>query len=167
MGIFNRLEDLIKSYLHDEDGRIFGPGPRQGRSGDPDLDAAFDELNDYLGGPGEGDRGPAGGSSTNREQDWNGGFGRSRDFWENRGGSGPGGNTGLPPEDLRPDFAELGLPFGASGEECKAAYKKLLKIHHPDRHAGHPGNFQKATAKSARINAAYDRIEQWRKGGME
>jgi curved DNA-binding protein CbpA len=66
---------------------------------------------------------------------------------------------------LRGDFAELGLPFDASEEDCKQAYKKLLKIHHPDRHAGHEGNMKKATEKSARINAAYDRIQRWREGG--
>jgi curved DNA-binding protein CbpA len=161
MGIFDRLGDVIKSYLYDEENRGFGRGPRRGGAfSDPDLDAAYDELNDYLGG-GEGkDWGPAGGSSTNQD----GGFGGNRGFRETRGNSGPAGKAGLPPEELRPDFAELGLPFGASAEECKTAYKKLLNIHHPDRHAGHPGNFQKATAKSARINAAYDRIEKWRKG---
>jgi hypothetical protein len=152
MGIFDRLGDVIKSYLNDEDRRIFGRGSRQGGAwGDPDVDAAFEELNDYLGGAGGKDWGPAGGSSENRDRSWNGGFG-------------PAGNRALPPEELRPDFAELGLPFGASAEECKTAYKKLLNIHHPDRHAGHAGNFQKATARSARINAAWDRIEKWRSG---
>jgi DnaJ-domain-containing protein 1 len=148
--MFERLGDVIKSYLNDEDGRIFGSGPRRGDWSDPDMDAAFEELNDYLGGTEKKDWGPADGGAANRDRAWNGGFG-------------PAENTGLPPEELRPDFAELGLPFGASAEDCKGAYKKLLKIHHPDRHANHPGNFQKATAKSARINAAYDRIEKWRK----
>jgi DnaJ-class molecular chaperone len=69
------------------------------------------------------------------------------------------------PEALRGDFAELGVSFGASAEECKAAYKKLLKVHHPDRHAGHEGNMKKATEKSSRINAAYQRIERWRDTG--
>jgi hypothetical protein len=132
------------------------------------VDAAFEELNDYLNGAGEKDWGPAGGSFANRDRPRNGGFGgaEGRAFRENRDGSGGGKTADRPPEALRPDFAELGLPFGASGEDCKAAYKKLLKIHHPDRHAGHAGNAQKATAKSARINAAWDRIETWRKTGM-
>jgi curved DNA-binding protein CbpA len=69
------------------------------------------------------------------------------------------------PETLRSDFAELGLPFGASADECKQAYKRLLKQHHPDRHGGHPENMKKATEKAARINAAFDRIERWRKTG--
>ncbi|MDR0568327.1 MAG: J domain-containing protein [Spirochaetaceae bacterium] len=66
---------------------------------------------------------------------------------------------------MKRDFAELGLSPGASQEECKAAYKKLLKIHHPDRHAGHSENMRKATEKSARINTAFDRIEHWRQTG--
>jgi DnaJ-domain-containing protein 1 len=165
MGIFDRLGEVIKSYLRDEDGRIFGSGSRERPFGDPDLDAAYEELNDYLGGTGGKDWGPVGGSSTNRDWSRSGDSGGNRGFRETWSGFGPAGHTGLPPEELRSDFAELGVPFGASAEDCKAAYKKLLNIHHPDRHAGHPGNFQKATAKSARINAAYDRIEKWRETG--
>jgi len=70
----------------------------------------------------------------------------------------------LPPEWLRADFELLEVPFGADDETCKAAYKRLLKIHHPDRHAGHEGDFKKATEKTAKINAAHDRIEKWRQG---
>jgi hypothetical protein len=129
--MFERLGNVIKSYLNDEDGRIFGSGEkRRSPSGDPDLNAAFEELNDFLDHDGR-----AGASEAERPP--------------------------APPEELRPDFAALGLPFGASAAECKSAYKKLLKIHHPDRHAGHAGNFKKATERTARINAAYDRIEKW------
>ena len=124
MGIWSRLGSVIKNYLDDAD------TANEGTSGDPDLAAAFEELEDYLGRDGGGQANPP------------------RDI----------------PEWLRPDFAELEIAFGASGDVCKAAYKRLLKIHHPDRHASHPGNFKKATDKTARLNAAYDRIEQWRRG---
>ncbi|MDR1617813.1 MAG: J domain-containing protein [Treponema sp.] len=165
MGIFGRLEDLIKSYLDNGDGRIFGKDSYRGGAsgtGDPDLDAAFEELDGYL----NRDR-DAGGSSGDRERSWNGGFGGGTNRGSGAAGPGPDRNAGrtVVPETLRPDFAELGLPPGASAEECKRAYKKLLKIHHPDRHAGHPGNFKKATERTARINAAYDRIERWRETG--
>jgi DnaJ-class molecular chaperone len=106
------------------------------------LDAAYDELNEYL------NTGKA--ANEQVKTDYSEAPGRTR-------------NT-VVPEALRPDFTELGVSFGASAEECKEAYKKLLKIHHPDRHANHEGNFQKATAKSARLNAAYERITQWRAG---
>ena len=145
MGIWNRLGTVIKSYLDDYDEKIFGGGEKSGpsfRSRDPDLDDAFEELNDYLNRKGSKD-----GDTSGKE----------------RNESARSGSAKLPPEDLRPDFACLGVPFGASADECKAAYKNLLKIHHPDRHAGHEDNFKKATEKSARINAAWDRIEKWRK----
>jgi DnaJ-domain-containing protein 1 len=152
VGILDRLGDVIRSYLND-----VGPGPSGGgatgrRYGDPDLEAAYEELDDFLGGGNK--------AEFEEQRADKGGRAESR-------GNGPGGNAGrgTPPESLRRDFEELGLEFGASAEDCKTAYKKLLKLHHPDRHAGHEGNMRKATAKSARINAAYDRIERWRETG--
>ncbi|MDR2536690.1 MAG: J domain-containing protein [Treponema sp.] len=143
MGIFERIEDVIKSYLNDEDGAPFG---KTRQYSDPDYETAYKELNEYLN-DGTSTRHRASFDHEARSQS-------SRAYDSNRSAN--------IPEDLRQDFAELGLPFGASADECKAAYKKLLKIHHPDRHAGHAENMRKATAKSARINAAYDRIENWR-----
>jgi DnaJ-domain-containing protein 1 len=149
MGIWDRLGDVLKSYINDDDDRLFGKSRRQSSSGDPDLEAAFEELDDFLGGEAKG--GP---------------FGEAKGGPFHEAASGRTADPRRdPPEALRRDFAELGLPFGASPGECKAAYKKLLKLHHPDRHAGHPGNMQKATEKSARINAAFDRIEGWRQTG--
>jgi DnaJ-class molecular chaperone len=80
------------------------------------------------------------------------------------GGDSGGPDTAPPesaPERLRPDYAELGIAFGASAAECKAAYKRLLKLHHPDRHAADSGNYREATGRTARLNAAYARLEQW------
>jgi hypothetical protein len=164
MGIFDRLGDVLRSYLNDEAG-VFGrhskggPGTAGGRYGDPDVEAAFEELDEFLNrgkaGAFFGDA-AAGTEETRRSAAGNGSTGAYRKTSE-------GGRE--VPESLRPDFAELGLPPGASAEECKTAYKKLLKLHHPDRHAGHAGNMKKATEQSARINAAYDRIETWRRTG--
>ena len=137
MGIWSRLGSVIKSYL-DDDINVFRSSSHHS-SADPDLDAAFEELDGFLNGRKEK---PAG---------------NDRAF-----SAGTQERLKVPPEELRPCFTELGVPFGASAEECKAAYKKLLKIHHPDRHGKHEGNFKKATEKSARINAAWDRIEKWR-----
>jgi DnaJ-domain-containing protein 1 len=182
VGIFDRLGDVIKSYLYDEDGRIL-PRP-SGRNADPDLEEAEAELENFLRGgerrawgngnpAGPGSRGPGRGSGAGAGTAGTGpGAGWGRGAAGGRGpgtGTGPGARTGgggpaRPPEELRRDFAELGIPFGAGAEACKAAYKRLLKLHHPDRHAGHEGNMRKATEKSARINAAYDRIEKWRRG---
>jgi hypothetical protein len=182
VGIFDRLEDVIRSYLNSEDGRIFG----RPRGGDPDIEEAEAELERFLRGEepraktgdwGGGRRNP-GGAWTGNPGDWqdsragarqNGGAGGGQDSRtgaRQNGGAGGGRRQapGGPPESLRPDFEELGLPFGAGAGDCKAAYRRLLKLHHPDRHAGHRGNMEKATKKMAKINAAYDRIEKWRTG---
>jgi curved DNA-binding protein CbpA len=171
MGIFDRIGDVIRSYLNNADDRIFDGSSEEWRRGssDPDLEAAFEELDEFLSRKSRGRRqAPSGGRAWDSgEEAWSSGGTGSR------GGDWSGGfreETGSPgargaPESLGQDFAELGLRPGASEEDCKAAYKQLLKKHHPDRHAGHPGNMKKATEKTARIIAAYDRIAQWRQTG--
>jgi len=143
MGIWDRLESVIKSYFNDgklADGKetVFtGSGAR--RHGDPDFDAAYEELDDFLKGNDSKEKSKVWGDEKDRAAE------RKRPV----------------PEEIRRDFAELGLTPEATPEECKEAYKKLLKIHHPDRHANHEGNLKKATEKTARVNAAYDRLEAW------
>jgi DnaJ-class molecular chaperone len=135
MGIWERLGNVIKSYFTDESDKLFGNHSKWRT--DPDLDAAYEELDGYLKGK------DSGGKTSNREEA------------EKQKKPRP------VPEEIRKDFAELGLTSDATAEECKDAYKKLLKIHHPDRHANHEGNMNKATDKSARVNAAYDRLVVW------
>ena len=147
MGIWDRLETVIKSYISGaasggEDSKIHW---RSGKnSADPDLNAAYDELNDFLHGTNSGTADMKTGASAGAKA----GAERKRAV----------------PEHLHKDFAELGLTPDATSEECKEAYKKLLKVHHPDRHASHDENMKKATEKTARVNAAYDRLEKWFKG---
>ena len=123
MGIWERLENIIKSHLNEGNDRSYRKSPY--RRYDPDLENAYEELDDFLSGKNSGEK--------------------DRPV----------------PEELRKDFAELGLKPDASMEECREAYKRLLKIHHPDRHAKHEGNMRKATAKTARVNASYERLEKW------
>jgi DnaJ-domain-containing protein 1 len=177
MGILDRLGNVIKSYLLDDEEKVFGKTSVKSRgSGDPDLDAAMDELNDFLGkGPKAGYtrteysyteyRNTREGAQYSRTE-----YSRTEYSGKGAGKTGKAGGNGgnsasATGEELKADFAELGLSPDASAEECKTAYKKLLKIHHPDRHAGHAANMKKATEKTTRINAAYDRIEKWRTGG--
>jgi DnaJ-class molecular chaperone len=154
----NRLGDLLRSYFFDDDlDDDFGRGTTHGGvHGDPDMDDAWAELNEFMDGASSAWKGQA--------RDWEdprwSRAGESRDFRsETRKREGP-------PERLRVDFEELGVAFGADEETCKTAYKKLLKIYHPDRHARHEGELKKATAKSARINAAYENICRWRSNGV-
>lgn len=52
-------------------------------------------------------------------------------------------------------YKVLGVPDGASEEECTKAYKKLAKKYHPDLNP----NDRNAAKKMAEINAAYDQIK--------
>ena len=135
MGIWDRLGNVIKSYINDYSEDVFrGSSPKgQFKAGDPDLNAAYEELDEFLQ-TGENKKKPPSHDEPKRPP---------------------------PPEELHKDFAELGLTPEASFEECRAAYKKLLKIHHPDKHSRHPDNMKKATEKSARVNASYKRLEDW------
>ena len=143
MGIWNRLGNVLKSYVNDGADRVFNDHkPRH--SVDDDFNAAYEELEDYL----KGDK-----TEHTRES------GRTFSKKET-----PSGRRAVPSE-LKRDFVELGLNSRASEDECKEAYKKLLKIHHPDRHGGNPELMKKATEKTARINASYDRLVTWFKAG--
>ena len=68
--------------------------------------------------------------------------------------------------DARPDpYVLLGLSRGASDDEVKAAYRKLVRENHPDRLTaeGMPPEFvQIANDKLATINAAYDQVARQR-----
>ena len=136
MGIWGRLGNVLKSYINDGVERVLGEERPWQSQGDDDFNAAYEELDEFLKGGNKG-----------RDAD-----GSEKRHYEQRRSV---------PADLKRDFAELGLSPEASEEECKEAYKKLLKIHHPDRHGGDPELMKKATEKSARINAAYDRLEIW------
>ncbi|MCL2130497.1 MAG: J domain-containing protein [Treponema sp.] len=130
MGIWERLGTVVKSYLNDDESGTFEKSTSRS-SIDPDLNAAYDELNDFLKG------------KENREK-------HEKKEPQKK-----------VPEELCKYFTELGLPPGSSMDECKIAYKKLLKLHHPDRHAGESEKIKKATEKSALLNTAYDQIEKW------
>jgi DnaJ-domain-containing protein 1 len=143
MGIWDRLGNVIKSYVNDERDKVFGKTGAK-RHNDPDLNAAYEELDDFLRGK-EASASCADFSAAEKSG--------NEDEKQIK--------TSTVPEEVRQDFAELGLTPDATAEECKEAYKKLLKIHHPDRHTNHDENMKKATDKAARVNAAYDRLVTW------
>jgi DnaJ-domain-containing protein 1 len=146
VGIFDRFGNVLRTYLGDGEAwqDVRNTASRRDFSADPDLEDAFAELEEFLRG-----KNPFAGEKNRTSY---------RSAGENRA-------RPAVPEALRADFAELGLEFGADAVQCKAAHKRLLKIHHPDRHASHKGNMEKATIKSSKINAAYERICKWRETG--
>lgn len=144
--IFDRFERLFKSWV--AQGEASDAKRSAHRSGDPDLDAAMDELDDFLSSA-RGDE-----EAAEREK------ARRRAEEEARAKASAAPSPGRD-QRLAAAYEYLGLPFGTPLEEVKAKYKKLLLKHHPDRHAGNPENIKKATETSARINEAWRIIEAW------
>jgi hypothetical protein len=154
--LLDRLAGLLRALLGDGTGggrraghgtdSPRGPGadrPSAGRPADPDLAAAWDELNDYL-----GDGSVRGGGG----RDGSGRDGGSRD---DRGG---GTAAGAPPGSLRQDYANLEVPFGADIETVRRSYKRLVLRYHPDRHAGDPERLRVATEITKKVNESFERI---------
>ena len=145
MGILRRLETVIRSYINNGSSpsssvRSGNPNPY---SADPDLNEAYEELDDLLYG-------------KDKEQD------DPFDAKDHPSREQKKTNDEKPiPDEIKRDFAELGLSPDATLNECRKAYKKLLKIHHPDLHAGHEANSRKATMKMTAVNASYERLIDW------
>lgn len=171
--IFDRLGTLFKSMFQDSDDDSFGGTLHSTRSsGDPDLDAAYDELNDFL----NKDMG----ESERRERDEmrNARARASAEARQGASGQGYGGaNRGYgsaqagsrakawPPTGLQNDYKVFDLPVGTKLPQVKSVYKKILMEFHPDRHAGNPEMLKKSTEYSAKVNAAYRRIEHYLETG--
>ncbi len=62
-------------------------------------------------------------------------------------------------------YANLELPPGASYEKVKAAYRRLLRNYHPDKHDLDPSKSKTAEEISKRLNEAMDYFEKEHKGG--
>jgi len=61
--------------------------------------------------------------------------------------------------NLKQCYAILEIEETASIEEIKQAYRDLIAIWHPDRHARNPRLQEKATEKLKALNTAYDSLE--------
>ena len=146
--LFDRLGDLLRTVLGGDGGTTTSGGRRTGRPShvdDPDLAAAWDELEDYL----DSDDPASGAGGTGRRQYRPGDAGADRTAAKKD-----------PRDHLRNDYETLGVAFGAPMSDVRRAYKRLMQAHHPDRFANDPGKQAAATRKAARINDAYARIER-------
>jgi DnaJ-domain-containing protein 1 len=55
----------------------------------------------------------------------------------------------------------LDLPYGADFDQVKAAYRKLMRRYHPDRHVQAPEKQKAATELSMQVTQAYNEIEAY------
>lgn len=147
---FSRLTDLLLGLFRDTD-----PGePRFGRSSrgpiDPDLQEAWEELDEYL------QAGRARRRERHQESE------PRREFHREQARHRPT-SPARPapiPESLRQDYANLQVAFGAPFSEVKRAYKRLLHQYHPDRFSGDPEKQRTATRITQTITASFRRIRQ-------
>ena len=133
--IIVRFNRLIKSMFVDTDDIDFGYDDLSETS-DNYFSEAWDELNDFLSSPVGSSRGKTRYSS--------------KDSY-----------IPSPPEILRPDYMNMGVPFGADFEITKKAYKKLIRKHHPDNNSKNQESLKKATEKSKNLNISFQRIKAW------
>ena len=58
-------------------------------------------------------------------------------------------------------FDVLEVPYNATFEETKQAYRDLIQIWHPDKHHGNDRLRDKGTEKLKEINAAWEDLKNW------
>jgi DnaJ-domain-containing protein 1 len=165
--IFDRLERLVKAWVNSgtSGGDAYGQGTAGVRAssrrsyGDPDLDAAMAELDDFLDtSKTETERREAEERKAQADRERRAREERSRAQGSSWSGGAPNASTSAVVEDA---YRYLGLKPWAPFAEVKAAYKKLLFKYHPDRNASSPEQLKKATETSTRINNAYQIIEAY------
>ncbi len=143
----DRLAEFLRGLMGDREG---GPsssrGPvNEGSAGsrwqDPDLRAAWEELEDYLGSGSERHNRAAG-----------------------RDSGGQRAHRPEPPADesLRQDFKNLEVPFGADIETVRRSYKALILRYHPDKFASDPERQRVALEITKKINESFERIRNRR-----
>ncbi|WP_270936879.1 TerB family tellurite resistance protein [Falsiroseomonas oryzae] len=91
-------------------------------------------------------------------------FGLDHGAWD-RAKGGQSGSRVAQQQQTDDAYAVLGLTPGATDEEVRLAWRKLMRENHPDSLAsrGVPADFiERANRKVAEINAAWDRIKRQR-----
>ncbi|TFH04801.1 MAG: hypothetical protein E4H09_03075 [Spirochaetales bacterium] len=74
----------------------------------------------------------------------------------------PGPNaTSTVPEYLKKDYRNLEVAFGASMDDVRRAYKKLMRTFHPDRHSSDPEKLRTATEVTKKLNQSFQRIRAY------
>lgn len=76
---------------------------------------------------------------------------------DDRVGAGRRGRSARAPEtDVRRWYANLELPYGAPADEVRAAYRRLMRRYHPDRHFNDADAQRVATELSQALRRAYE-----------
>ena len=63
--------------------------------------------------------------------------------------------------DFEACYKALELPFGAGLKEINECWRKLSRVHHPDRHMTNPKAYRQALEKQKQLNNARDLLKKW------
>jgi DnaJ-domain-containing protein 1 len=66
---------------------------------------------------------------------------------------------------LKGHYETLELAYGATFEEVKTAYRRLMRKYHPDMHTGDPKKHRAATEVAQALTVAYNELEKVLLGG--
>jgi DnaJ-class molecular chaperone len=137
---FDRLGEFLRVLL---DGRAYS-GRSSDSAQDPFMREAYEELDEYL--------------RTGRSRQRPAASGRQQ---QARRPPPP------PPEELRRDYANLEVAFGAPMAEVRQAHRRLLRQYHPDRFDRDARKQQLATEITQKLNESYQRIRVYaRRAGI-
>jgi DnaJ like chaperone protein len=143
MDIFDRLANLFRSFI-DDDSETTTEQQGNRKYYDPDMQDAWDELNDYMDKDKEPGKEQSRGSRPSGQKQSYESYSREKER-----------------ETIRKDYANLEVAFGAPFEEVKKAYKKLLIIYHPDRNADNAEKLKMSTEITKKINESFKRIKDF------
>lgn len=65
------------------------------------------------------------------------------------------------PREIRQALFDLELPHGATKEEIRESYRRLLRTYHPDRFHSDPLRSRTATEVTHRLSLAYRRLNDY------
>lgn len=137
-------------------GGAAGAAVHGGESRDPGAAAPHEEQQARADG-----RGGAGGASRGagrRPAGWN--TRRRRQTRHTRPSPGAAPSPAIDPA-LRRCYLELEVQVGSRLEVVRSAWRRLVREHHPDRHAGDPERQRRGTERLKEINRSYGRLKRW------
>ena len=135
--IFDGLLNILRIFNNDRDD-VKNILRNSSNYKDPELSKAWEELDSFLNSK----------NPVSNDQDFNHHKYNSSNRKEKLTYS----------EDLRNDYAILGVAFGAPISDVKRSYKQLMLSVHPDHVSKNCKQQEIATRTTIRINAAYSRI---------
>ena len=141
--IFDNIGNFFRSIF--QNGEEYTDEDGNKRFYDPDMQEAWEELDDYLNE-----------DKTEKKQ-------KAKTHTRSRAQQQADAIKKIEQEKLRQDYNTLKVKFGTSFSEVKKAYKKLVIQYHPDKHANDPKRFKMATEITQKINQAFQRIKNFEK----